>query len=137
MKLKASMKIEFFRRFRNEEHGAVSVSAALWVPFFVFLVTLVFDISMIFYGQARAHEVAENVNRSLSVGQIASHAEAELMVRTSLASISPNATAWVESEDSVIRTVVRMPTSDLAGIGFFKSIASFEITAVAHMVKEF
>lgn len=125
------------KRFAKSDDGAVTVASVLWVPFFVVVLTLVFDISMIFYGQARAHEVAENVNRSLSTGQITSFADAEQEVQTAMSVLSPNAVATTSSEDYMIRTVVRMPTSDLATVGFFSSIASFEIIAVAHMVQEY
>ena len=123
--------------FGTREDGTVTVAAVLWVPFFVFVLTLVFDVAMIFYGQARAHEVAENINRSISVGHISSFNEAETQARQALAVLSPNATASTTSEDFMIRTVVRMPTSDLATVGIFSSMTRFEITAVAHMVQEF
>ena len=130
-------KDSLIRRFRREDDGAVTVAAVLWLPFFVFVLTLVFDVAMIFYGQAQAQQVAEDVNRSLSVGAISSSGEAETLARTSLYKLSPNASASTSTEDFMIRTVVRMPSSDLAGVGVFSSIANFEITAVAHMVLEF
>ncbi len=125
------------RRFQGDETGAVTVAGVLWVPFFVFVLTMVFDISMIFYGQARAQEIAEDVNRSLSVGAIATYDEAETLALASLHRLSPNAMAETTSEDYMIRTVVRLPTSDLARVGFFSSLTKFEVTAVAHMVQEF
>lgn len=125
------------RRFRQEEEGAVTIAAVLWLPFFVAILVFVADLAMIFYGQARAQEVAENANRSLSVGYYSSYAEAEEAVRTALNPISPNVRATTTAEDYVIRTVVTIPTRDLASIGLFSSLASLEITAVAHMVQEF
>ena len=125
------------RSFGKKEDGAITVAAVLWVPFFVFVLTLVFDVAMIFYGQARAQEVAEDINRSISIGHITSFSEAETQARHALSILSPNASATSSSEDYMIRTVVRMPTSDLATVGFFSSITKTEITAVAHMVQEF
>ncbi len=134
MRTTKSQSRSLFRRFLKEEDGGVTVAAVLWLPFFVIILTMVADLAMIFYGQARAHEVAENVNRSLSVGQYSTFAEAETAVRTALSPISPNARATTTSEDYMIRTVVTLPTSDLSAIGFFSSL---EVTAVAHMVREF
>ncbi len=134
MRTTKSQSRSLFRRFLKKEDGGVTVAAVLWLPFFVIILTMVADLAMIFYGQARAHEVAENVNRSLSVGQYSSFAEAESAVRTALSPISPNARATTTSEDYMIRTVVTLPTSDLSAIGFFSSL---EVTAVAHMVQEF
>ena len=137
MTMTTSYKRSVLNRFQKDEDGAVTVAAVLWVPFFVFVLVMVFDIAMIFYGQARAHEIAEDVNRSLSVGHIASFDEAEKLARDSIAKLSPNATALTTSEDYMIRTVVRMPSSDLVGVGVFASLTDFEITAVAQMVREF
>lgn len=125
------------RGFGKDEEGAITVAAVLWVPFFVFVLTMVFDVAMIFYGQARAHEVAEDINRSISIGHITSYSEAESQARHALSILSPNATASSSTEDYMIRTVVRMPTSDLTTVGIFSSLTKTEITAVAHMVREF
>lgn len=122
------------RHFLDDDDGAVTVAAVLWMPFFVIILTMVADLAMIFYGQARAQEIAENVNRSLSVGQYSSYAEAETAARTALSPLSPNVRATTTSEDFMIRTVVTLPTSDLSAVGFFSSL---EVTAVAHMVREF
>ncbi len=137
MKSRLSFIARLTRRFQEDETGAVTVAAVLWVPFFVFVLTMVFDIAMIFYGQARAQEIAEDVNRSLSVGEISSYNDAETLALASLHNLSPNATAETTSEDFMIRTVVRLPTSDLARVGFFSSLTQFEVTAVAQMVQEF
>lgn len=135
--MKITRSKQSLRGFAKADDGAVTVASVLWVPFFVFVLTLVFDVAMMFYGQARAHEIAEDVNRSLSIGHISSFEEAETVARTALARLSPNVTAQSSSQDYMLRTVVRMPASDLATVGFFGSLTGFEITAVAHMVQEF
>ena len=137
MLLKNKSKIAVLREFQTEEKGAVTVASVIWLPFFIFLMTMIFDVAMIFHGQARAHEIAEDVNRALSVGQIASYEEANEIVLTSLSRISPNATTQSDTQDAIIRTIIRMPTSDLAGVGVFSSLTKFEIVAVAHMVREY
>ena len=137
MLLKNNQKIAALRAFQTEEKGAVTVASVLWLPFFVFLMTMIFDVAMIFHGQARAHGIAEDVSRALSVGQISSYEEANEIVLASLSRISPNATTQSGSQDAIIQTIIRMPTSDLAGVGFFSSLTEFEIVAVAHMVREF
>jgi Flp pilus assembly protein TadG len=124
------------RRFRRED-GAVTVAAVLWIPFFVILMTMLADAAMIFYGQARALSVAQDANRSLSVGKFSSYGETEDWVELALNKISPHATATTTSEDYLIRTVINMPASDLAAVGFFSSLTSFRVQVVAQMVKEF
>lgn len=124
------------RRFRRED-GAVTVEAVLWIPFFVFCLTLIADASLIFYGQARALQVAQDANRALSVGTLSSAEEVGEYITGTLASMSPNATSQTVSNDGILTTVVSMPASDLAAVGFFTSMTSFEMQVVAQMVQEF
>lgn len=126
----------WLRRFRKED-GAVSVEAVLWLPFFVLLVTLLADVALVFYGQARALEVAQNVNRSYSVGDIATAEDASEQLTSELMSMSPNAQAYVNYDKGLITTVVVLPTSDLDAVGLFTSLASVDMTVVTQMVKEF
>ena len=123
-------------RFRRED-GAVTVEAVLWIPFFVFCLTMVADAALIFYGQARALQVAQDANRAYSVGSLASYDEAKQYIEGTLESMSPNATSQTISNDGIVTTVVSLPASDLAAVGFFTSLTSFDMQVVAQMVQEF
>ncbi|MDA9865094.1 pilus assembly protein [bacterium] len=124
------------RRF-NDDEGAVTVEASLWIPFFVFLITMVADVSLVFYGQARAMEIAQDGNRAYSIGTLATQEEAKTYITERLATMSPNATAQVSINRGLITTVVNMPSGDLDAVGFFTSLASMNVQVVAQMVKEF
>ena len=124
------------RRFRRED-GAVTVEAVLWVPFFVIVLTMVADAALIFFGQARALQVAQDVNRALSVGTLASTDDAKTYIENTLATMSPNATSQTVTNDGIVTTVVSLPASDLAAVGFFTSLTSFQMQVVAQMVQEF
>lgn len=124
------------RRFRRED-GAVTVEAVLWVPFFVICMTMIADAALIFFGQARALQVAQDANRALSVGTLASPDEAQTYIQDTLAKMSPNASAQTVSTDGILTTVVSLPASDLAAVGFFTSLTSFQMQVVAQMVQEF
>lgn len=124
------------RRFRRED-GAVTVEAVLWVPFFVIVLTLIADAALIFFGQARALQVAQDANRALSVGSLATHEEAQTYITAQLATMAPNASAQTVSNDGILTTVVSLPASDLAAVGFFTSLTSFQMQVVAQMVQEF
>lgn len=125
-----------FRRFRRED-GAVTVDAVLWIPFFVICLTMVADAALIFYGQARALQVAQDANRAYSVGTLASSDDTETYIEGTLSRISPNASAQTVSNDGILTTVVSIPASDLAAVGFFTSLTTFEMQVVAQMVQEF
>ncbi len=124
-----------FRRFRRED-GTVSVEAVLWIPFFVFCLTLIADGALIFYGQARALEVTEDANRSFAIGEV-TREEAEAQIVSRLSTISPNASARINTERGLITTVVTLPTSDLDAVGFVTSLASINMQVVSQMVQEF
>ncbi|NND42269.1 MAG: hypothetical protein HKO04_09355 [Silicimonas sp.] len=138
--LKASEKnqenFSIFARFRRED-GAVTVDAVIWIPFFVICLTLLADAALIFYGQARALKVAQDANRALSVGSLASYDATEDYIENALVGMSPNASATTGSDDGVITTIVTLPANDLAAIGFFTSMTTFDMQVVAQMVKEF
>ena len=123
------------RRFRGED-GTVSVEAVLWIPFFVFCLTLVADGALIFYGQARALEVTEDANRAFSIGEV-TREEAVEQIEARLSTISPNASAHINTEDGLITTIVTIPTSDLDAVGFVTSLASINMQVVSQMVQEF
>lgn len=124
-----------FRQFLKDD-GAVSVEAALWVPFFVFLITLVADAALIFYGQARALEVAQDANRAYSIGALTTAEDAEGYITSRLSGMSPNTVAHVNYDRGLITSIVVIPTRDLDAVGFFTSLASIDLQVVAQMVKE-
>ena len=123
------------RRFRDED-GTVSVEAVLWIPFFVFFLTLIADGALIFYGQARALEVTEDANRAFSIGEV-TREEAVEQIEARLSTISPNASAQINTVDGLITTIVTIPTSDLDAVGFVTSLASINMQVVSQMVQEY
>lgn len=125
-----------FRRFRRED-GAVTVEAALWLPFFVILVTVVADAALIFYGQARTLQIAQDANRAYSTGILATQAEAQEYIKARMKGISDNAEAEMNWNDGLITTVVNVPTSDLVAVGMLTTLTSIDMRVRAQMVKEF
>lgn len=119
------------------EDGAVTVEAALWLPFFVAILTLVADAALIFYGQARTLQVTQDANRAFSTGAIQTPAEVATYIRTALAPLSHNVSATTNFNDGLITTVVNVPTRDLSAVGFFSSLTTGNMQVVAEMVREF
>lgn len=125
------------RRFGRRESGAVTVEAALWIPFFLLFTFGIGQLGLIFYGQARMLEVAQNANRSLSVGEFTSEEEAEAWIETSLARLSPDARADATVDGRIITTSVRAPAGQLGGIIIFTPLTGFEVEVVAQQVMEY
>jgi len=123
------------RRCQGEE-GNVTIETALWVPLFVVLLSLMTDGALIFYGQARAMQVAQDGNRAYSIGQFDTTDATETYIEQRLASLSPNAEAQTSSYRGLITTVVKVPTGDLDAIGFFSALTSIDMYVAAQMVQE-
>ena len=97
--------------FGCKESGSVTVEAALWIPFFVLFTLGIGQLGLIFYGQARMLEVAQDANRSLAVGEFSSDQEAEEWIEKTLASLSPDARAESAIDGRIITTIVRYGSS--------------------------
>lgn len=123
-------------RFAGED-GVISVEAALWLPFFIIFLTLVVDAAMVFYGQARVLQVAQDANRGLSTGRFTSVAQSSEYIRTNLKKLAPNATSTSSFDKGLITTVVTVPTRDLVAVGFVTKFASIKMNVVAQMVQEY
>jgi len=120
----------------RQEAGAASVEAVLWIPFFVFCLTLIADGALIFYGQARALEVAEDANRSYAIGELTKD-DAIAQIKSRLSRISPNAQAHINNDKGLITTIVTVPTGDLDAVGFVTSLASINMQVISQMVRDY
>ena len=125
------------RRF-SDDAGAVTVEAALWLPFFVILLTLIADIALIFHGQARALRIVQDANRGYSTGFYGSETETAAIIveRLAVENLTQNAIAVTELEDGVITSIVQVPSGDLDAIGFFTSLASVNMQITSQHVME-
>ena len=85
--------------FASDEAGSSTVEAVMWLPLFFFITVFVLDASMMFNTQSRALRIVQDTNRALAVGQIASPEEAEQILQTRMASISPSASRREHTPD--------------------------------------
>ena len=126
-----------FPRFRRDETGAVTVEAAIWLPFWIFMVVAVGDLAVVFNAQTRALEMAEDGLRLYAVGEIATPAEASTWIENRLDPISPNAKAETSVIFGLIHTEVVLPVRDINGFGILASLRNFDIRVNAQQVMEF
>ena len=126
-----------FHKFIEKEDGAVTIEATLWLPFILFFFFAIGELALVFYGQARTLEVAQDATRLISIGEIQTANETSNYISSRLSNISNNATSWNKVDKGMITTVVSVPASDLAPFGFFTALTSFDVTVVAQQVVEF
>ena len=123
--------------FRRSEDGASTLETVLWIPVFFAFFALLFDIAMVFNGQARTLRVIQEANRDYSVGQITSEAALEERIKTNLADmnitpteIDPNQTA------GVISTRVEIPVAEFGSLGWFSAFKELRVEVTAEQTVE-
>lgn len=133
---KSSSCVYRFLRFGRSEDGSSSIEAVIWLPLFFFLIIFVLDASMMFNAQSRALRVVQDTNRALAVGQIASAAEAETILRERMAAIAPSAVVHATITGNIAMTSVAMPIGEISMFDTFERFASFEVTASSQQLIE-
>lgn len=103
------------RRFLKSEDGSFTIEAVLWMPVFVVLLCIIADASMIFGRKAEVLRIIQDANRAMSVGKFRDVQTAMDYISDRIVGISPNAVVETTVDDvaDVVRTVVKMPASDL------------------------
>lgn len=126
------------KRFQKNTDGAVTVEASIWLPFFIFFLFGIVEMALVFHGQARALQVAQDANRSFSIGEFTDANQTETWVKGSLAGFSDQVMAKTWIDRGVITTAVQIPAADLAGnIGIFSVLTDLKITVTSQQVLEF
>ena len=124
-------------RFHRNEDGASTVETVLWIPLFIAFFALLFDIAMIFNGQAATLRVVQEANRDYAVGQITTEAATQTRVKDNLAKINITASSIVTSENAgVISTRVEIPAAELGSLGWFKAFGELKIDVTAEQTVE-
>lgn len=131
------MSLPALKRFQRSEDGASTVETVLWVPLFVAFFALLFDVAMIFSGQAATLRVIQEANRDYSVGQIATLAATKTRIETNLAKINITPTAVEPKQKAgVISTRVEIPVAELGSLGWFNAFQNLRIDVTAEQTVE-
>ena len=131
-------RLSLISRFRKTEKGAVTVEAVLWLPFFILFMFGIGELGLVFHGQARVLEIAQDTNRGTSVGRFNTTDEAEAWAEAALAPFSDEIVATTTIDKGVITTVITISAGDLAGnMGIFAMLATFDLKVTAQQVWEY
>lgn len=131
------MTFSALNRFRRSEDGASTVETVLWVPVFVAFFALLFDVAMVFSGQAATLRVIQEANRDYSVGQITTLAATKTRIETNLAKINIKPTAVEPKQKAgVISTRVEIPVAELGSLGWFAAFKELKIDVTAEQTVE-
>lgn len=103
-------------RFAKSETGSSTLEALIWIPIFVFLLSMIADFSFVFYGKANTLRLVQDSNRALSVGQVATTADVEELVRKGMADIADAVEVSTTVDQGIIKTVVSLPATAFTSV---------------------
>ena len=122
------------RKFAASEEGTMTISAVLWMPVFMMILSLITETSWLMNAQARAFQSASDVARSWATGGIATEADAKSKAQYlgTIRGVVPNAGNSSGTSD-MVTVKVSYPVSQLDMFGFFGFMPNAEITVeVSH-----
>lgn len=115
------------RRRVSDESGSATIEVVLWMPVFVFILTLIFDTSVTFLGKAQILRLIQDANRAYSTGQIRSLQDAEEFVRSGVEAMGAKPEVVSQQIGNIVRTDVTLRAGDLATVGFLQRFANTDI----------
>ena len=124
-------------KFAKNQDGNATVEMTLWLPFIFAFFLAIGEIALVFYGQSRVLEVAQDATRQASIGRLQTSDELSTYVTNRLAPMTQNAVVQSGSSKGIITTVVSVPMNDLAPFGFFTNLIAANVTVATHQVAEF
>ena len=130
------MRSQWMTDFRKDERGTASIESLFWIPLFIYLLVLITDVSLIFYGKAQALRIVQDGNRAYSVNQFANDTAAEAFILTRLQSYSPSSTVDTKVADGLITTEAVLKASELMSIGSIPGFSDKTIVVTAQHFKE-
>src|SRR6056297_730816 len=130
------------RAFVRNEEGSTTVEAVLWMPFFVALLALIVDASMLFNSQAQMLRFVQDANRAFSTGQLETTDQVGEILQARLAPLSERVTvdSLVDTTtvpSGIIRTTTSIPAADLNSIGLITALMTFDLSVTAQHYVEF
>lgn len=125
------------RRNAQDESGAATIEAVLWLPVFFSLLVLAVDVSMIFHNQARMTRVVQDANRALSVGRLSSIDDVKSQITAAFGDRTDNVDVHSSISNGLISTRLSIPAADLDVIGLFRTISGATVTVIGEHFVEY
>lgn len=126
------------RNFVKDENGSATIEAVLWLPIFLFIILLVFDVSMTFYNQSQLSRITQKASRIHAIG----HPD---RARAYLADAVKRHSATAKAGENygidlyapgIARSWVSVRAGDLGGVGMLRVISGARVTVQSHQMVE-
>lgn len=112
------------------------------MPFFMGLLALIVDASMLFNSQAQMLRFIQDANRAFSTGQLETTDQVGEILQARLAPLSQRVTvdSLVDTTtvaSGIVRTTASIPAADLNSIGLITALMNFDLSVTAQHYVEF
>lgn len=122
------------RRALRDERGAASMELCMWFPFFVLIVAIITDASVLFLTQGSMWDTAREAARRVAISQMTAD-EVEPFVQNKLISPARSVDVAVEDGDEVIIELA-VSMSDATIFDIFTPFYGGPVVAQVTMLKE-
>lgn len=118
-----------------EEDGSATIEFVLWVPVFVLILGLIFDVSYVFMSQSRMQDAVADASRRWAVGTLTQQ-EAEAYA-SSAAIIRGHTPAASGSEaNGAVTMTLSIPVTNITTFQVMNFVVSDQLTVSATQLKE-
>jgi Flp pilus assembly protein TadG len=130
------------RRFLRRSDGSATIEVVLWIPFFLLLIALIADASLLFNRQAQMLRAVQDANRAYSVGRLTTTTAVQNALVAAYRPVSASVTATSTLDTSVvstgiIRTTLTVPARDVTSLGLIASLSNFNLSVTSQQYREF
>ncbi|MEH6648285.1 TadE/TadG family type IV pilus assembly protein [Sulfitobacter sp.] len=98
--------------FTNEE-GSATIETVIWLPIFTILLTMIINLSMVFFSESQILRVVQDGNRAFSLGRLDDAAAVEAYIGEKLAYLGADVLIQSTIAGGEISTVLTTPATNL------------------------
>ena len=99
--------------FCRDEEGTATIESVIWFPIFVILLTLIMNVSLVFFTESQILRVVQDGNRAFSLGRLDDSTAVEGYILERLSYLDANITIATTISGGFVMTTVDVPASDL------------------------
>lgn len=105
-----SARVKFFYR---DEAGNATIESVIWLPIFAILLTLIMNISLVFFSESQILRVVQDGNRAFSLGRLDDATAVENYILNRLSYLDANITIATTISGGFVMTTLKVPASNL------------------------
>ena len=116
--------------FWQDEEGSYTIESVIWFPIFEILLTIVTNVSIVFFNESQILRVMQDGNRALSLGRLRDADEVETYVSNNLAYLKAAMTIDTQVAGGFVTTNLSVPATDLMPLNLMTSAFDSVVIAV-------